>query len=103
MVAPIGDSQYDALQTRLERRFADGFQVGVSYTWSKSMGIEGAPNSDGIALIQIPEFYHLNRALSPFDRTHNLNITNITELPFGAGRRWLNRAASSPRSPAAGR
>ena len=38
----------------------------------------------------IPEFYHLNTALSPFDRTHNLQITNLTELPFGPGRRWLN-------------
>src|SRR5262249_31665721 len=25
----------------------------------------------------------------PFDRTHALHITNITELPFGEGRRWL--------------
>jgi hypothetical protein len=90
VIAPIGDSKYDALQTRLDRRFANGFQVGVSYTLSKSMGIEGAPNSDGIGRIQIPEFYHLNRALSPFDRTHNLNISNIAELPFGRGRRWLN-------------
>src|SRR4029450_12039142 len=91
VVAPIGDSQYDALQTRLDRRFANGFQIGVSYTLSKSMGIEGAPNSDGIALIQIPEYYHLNRALSSFDRTHNLNISNIVELPFGGARRLLNR------------
>jgi hypothetical protein len=89
VVAPIGDSQYDALQTRLDRRFANGFQLGVSYTLSKSMGIEGAPNSDGTALIQIPEYYYLNRALSSFDRTHNLNISNIAELPFGPGRRWL--------------
>jgi hypothetical protein len=90
VIAPIGDSTYDALQTRLDRRFADGFQVGASYTWSKSMGIEDAPNSDGIGRIQIPEFYHLNRALSSFDRTHNLQISNILDLPFGQGRRWLN-------------
>jgi len=90
VVAPIGDSQYDALQTRLDRRFANGFQLGVTYTLSKSTGIEGAPNSDGIAAIQIPEFYDLNRALSSFDRTHNVQISNIMELPFGSGRRWLN-------------
>jgi len=89
VVEPIGDSQYDALQTRLDRRFAGGFQLGVSYTLSKSTGIEGAPNSDGAAAIQIPEYYDLNRALSSFDRTHNLNITSITELPFGPGHRWL--------------
>jgi hypothetical protein len=93
LVAPIGDTQYDALQTRLDRRFANGFQMGVNYTWSKSIGIEGAENSDGSAAIQIPEFYYLNRAPSPFDRTHALHITNITELPFGAGQRWLNSGA----------
>ena len=38
----------------------------------------------------IPEFYHLNTAISPFDRTHNLQITNLTELPFGPGKPWLN-------------
>jgi hypothetical protein len=90
LVTPIGDTKYDALQTRLDRRFANGFQIGVNYTLSKSVGIAGAPRSDGTPLIMIPEFYHLNTAISPFDRTHNLQITNLTELPFGPNRRWLS-------------
>jgi hypothetical protein len=65
--------------------------LGVSSSLSKSMGIEGAPNSDGTAAIKIPEFYHLNRTISSFDRTHNLQFSNIVELPFGQGRRWLGR------------
>ena len=48
------------------------------------------PDSDDALRINIPEYYDLNRSLSDFDRTHNLNITNIVELPFGPGRRWLN-------------
>jgi Carboxypeptidase regulatory-like domain/TonB dependent receptor len=90
IVTNIGDTHYDALQARLDRRFANGIQLGVNYTLSKSMGQAGAPDSDNTPSIQIPEFYHLNWALSPFDRTHNLQITNLTELPFGPGRRWLN-------------
>jgi hypothetical protein len=90
LVTPIGDTKYDALQARLDRRFSNGFQIGVGYTLSKSTGIAGAPRSDGAPRIMIPEFYHLNTAISPFDRTHNLQITNLTELPFGTGRRWLN-------------
>jgi hypothetical protein len=90
VIAPIGDTKYDALQARLDRRFANGFQVGVSYTLSKSVGIAGSPDSDGVPRILIPEFYSLNTARSPFDRTHNLNITNVTEVPFGPNRRWLN-------------
>jgi hypothetical protein len=92
LIAPIGDSQYDALQARLDRRFANGFQMGVSYTLSKSTGITGNPNSDGSLRINIPEYYDLNKGLSDFDRTHNLNITSIIELPFGPQRRWMNDA-----------
>jgi Carboxypeptidase regulatory-like domain len=90
LIAPVGDSQYDALQARLDRRFANGFQMGVSYTLSKSTGISGNPNSDSSLRINIPEYYDLNKSLSDFDRTHNLNITNIFELPFGPHRRWMN-------------
>ncbi len=90
LVTNIGNSKYDALQARLDRRFSRGIQIGVGYTLSKSVGIAGAPDSDNTARIQIPEFYYLNTAISPFDRTHNLQITNLTELPFGRQRRWLN-------------
>jgi hypothetical protein len=69
-------------------RFANGIQLG-SATLSKSTGIAGSPDSDGAPRIMIPEFYSLNTSISPFDRTHNLNITNVTELPFGPGKPWL--------------
>jgi hypothetical protein len=90
LVAPVGDSHYDALQLRLNRRFSNGYQADVHYTWSKSISESGEPNSDNTPRINIPEFFHLNRALSDFDRTHNLQISSIAELPFGKGRRWLN-------------
>jgi hypothetical protein len=90
LIAPIGDSQYDSLQTRLDRRFSNGFQFGVSYTWSKSTGVAGNPNSDGALRINIPEYYDLNLGLSDFDRPHNLNFSTILELPFGPNRRWVN-------------
>jgi len=90
LIAPIGNSRYDALQTRLERRFMNGIQFAVYYTLAKSTGIAGNPNSDGALRINIPEFYDLNKSYSDFDRRHTFNITNITELPFGPNRRWLN-------------
>jgi hypothetical protein len=90
LVAPVGNTSYHALQTRLERRFADGFQVGVNYTLSRNKGIAGAPNSDGAPRINIPEYYHLNYGLSDIDRPHSFHLSNIVELPFGTGRRWLN-------------
>lgn len=90
IVTPIGDSTYHALQTQLNRRFGNGFQLGVNYTYSQARGVAGAPNSDNVAHIQIPEYYHLNYGRSDVDRPHVFNFTNIVELPFGPGRRWLS-------------
>ena len=92
LIAPLGNTTYHALQTRLNRRFRDGIQFGVNYTLSRSEGIAGAPNSDNQPRVRIPEFYHLNKSVSDFDRTHSLHITSIAELPFGRGRLWLNDA-----------
>lgn len=89
-VAPIGNSHYDSLQARLDRRFSDYYQLAVNYTWSKSITTSGANNSDDTLRIPIPQYYYLNRSLSSFDRPHNLQITNMIELPFGKGRRYLN-------------
>ncbi|MPY90281.1 MAG: TonB-dependent receptor plug domain-containing protein [Luteitalea sp.] len=90
LISPIGDSHYDSLQARLQRRFADGFSLQIAYTWSKSITTSGADDHSGSLAINIPEYYHLNRRVSNFDRTHNLQITNISELPFGRGKRFLN-------------
>lgn len=90
MVAPIGGSSYHSLQAQLQRRFADGYSLGVAYTLAKSISDSGSDASDGSVRINIPEFYHLNHTVSGFDRRHRLYITNIMELPFGPGRRWLS-------------
>ena len=49
------------------------------------MGIAGNDDSDGTPRISIPEFYHLNRALSSFDRTHALHILGIMESSSAKG------------------
>jgi carboxypeptidase family protein len=90
LIAPVGNSHYNALQTRLNRRFRDGFSFNVNYTLSRAIGLRGAPNSDNQPAIRIPDLYHLNTGVADFNRTHVLNIRGITELPFGKGRRWLN-------------
>ncbi len=90
LVAPVGNSHYDAMQTRVNRRFSDFYQLDVNYTWSKSITTAGIPDSDNGLRIDIPQFFHLNRSLSNFDRTHSAQISNIIELPFGKGRKWLS-------------
>jgi hypothetical protein len=89
LIAPLGNSHYNGLQTRLSRRFRNGFQFNVNYTLSRAIGIAGAPNSDNQPRVRIPDFYYLNTGISDIDRTHVMNIRGIAELPFGPGRRWL--------------
>ena len=85
LIAPVGNSHYNAIQTRLSRRFNDGFSFNVNYTLSRAIGLRGAPNSDNQPVIRIPDMFELNRGLADFDRTHVLNVRSIAELPFGEG------------------
>jgi hypothetical protein len=89
-VAPVGTNMYDSLQSKLERRFASGVQVAVAYTFSKAIAWSGNENSDGSPRINLPQYFHLNRALSGIDRTHAFHVTSIAELPFGKGKAWAN-------------
>jgi hypothetical protein len=88
-VSPVGNTKYDSLQARLQRRFSGGLLVQMAYTWSKSITNSGTDNSDGTPSINIPEYFDLNRRVSSFDRPHNLQTSYIWELPFGRGKPYL--------------
>jgi Carboxypeptidase regulatory-like domain/TonB dependent receptor len=75
---PDGTGRYDSLQATLNRRFSNGFQLQTSYTFSKSMSW----NTSWMD----PSQFHRNRALSSFDRPHNLQMGWVAELPFGEGK-----------------
>lgn len=87
---PVGTGQYNALQASLSRRMTQGLQFIANYTWSKSIGITNNSYDDG-PRIQAMAYFNLNRAVRDYDRTHNLQMTSIWELPLGTGRRWLNQ------------
>ena len=90
LLGPVGNNKYDSLQTTLARRFTNGFQMNVVYTWSKVIGICCDELSDGSPRVQALPFFGLNRALMPYDRTHNFNASFVAELPFGRGKKFLN-------------
>jgi len=79
-------SNYNALAVSLQRRYASGLQFLLSYTWSKAMDIVDGDNTD------IENYYHPRVTYSPatFDRTHNVQLSGIYDLPFGPGRRFIN-------------
>lgn len=88
----FGVSAYHAGVLRFEKRFAQGFNVLSTYTWSKflnnvdeggaSLGNEGGSYSN---------FYNRRADWGPSDNDirHRFTLSGVYELPFGKGRRWL--------------
>jgi hypothetical protein len=86
-----GNSSYHALQARLDRRFARGFQLAVSYTWSKfldstseGVGYQNLQQADRQNRTSIPVMQgglKLDRGLSDFDRPQRLTIAYLWAVP----------------------
>jgi hypothetical protein len=70
-------SNYNALQTRISRRFAKSFTANFSYVWSRAMD---EADTDGTTI-----GYYLDRrrdyARAGFDHRHTANIDYVYELP----------------------
>jgi len=83
-----GNSAYHAMQWRVDRRFARGFQLGGAYTWSRNIDStsEGVgADSEQENLIESVERKR-ERGLSSYDRTHRFTILYMWSVPnLGAG------------------
>ena len=89
---PIGYSIYHALQAKVDRRFSNGLQVRVAYTWSKLIndGAESGLTESG-AINQNPVDYQKGeRGLSSDDVPQTLVLAYTYELPFGPGKKFFN-------------
>ena len=91
----IGNSSYNALNMRLEKRYSAGLTFLLNYTWSKNMESNGDGDSsyDQNGGTTLPlDTYNLTkeRSYAPLDVPHVLNFSYGYQLPFGAGRPWLN-------------
>jgi hypothetical protein len=91
----IGSSHYNALQTKLQRRFSRGLTTLISYTWSKSIdnssGYFGVENGAGQNGSSVQNYFDpdSNRSVSGYDIPHFFSWFTVYELPFGRGKRWL--------------
>jgi hypothetical protein len=85
----IGASSYNALLLSLQRRFTNGLAFQAGYTWSHSIndGSVGGGESNGPENVNcLPCDY----GPSVFDIRHNIAADVVYDLPFGAGKRFLN-------------
>jgi hypothetical protein len=87
----IANSTYHGLQLLAEKKYSNGLQFLVTYTWSKS--IDDASNADdnvtwlgSFTSLQDPNKPWLERSLSTFDIPHVIQFSYSYDLPFGRGR-----------------
>ncbi len=93
-LVPYQNTYYDSLQTKLTRRLAGSSMIGIVYTLSKT--IDSEDNEElGFLLWPYPAYRSRNKALAGFDRTHNLAIYGVYELPFGRTKRWAKSGVLS--------
>ncbi len=95
-----GESYYNGLQAKLEKRYANGLSFLSTYTWSHAMddsttpgGIEGGINPRNTNII--PLVYELTN--SPFDVRNRFTFNGFYELPFGQGKRYLHNGGWTDR------
>jgi len=92
-----GDTNYQAMLVKFQKRFQSAGNILVSYTWSKWMtNVETAtfwnePSSAGVQ----QDFYNLRADWAPSsnDVPHNLVVSYSLGLPFGQGKKFLPGAS----------
>ncbi len=78
------NANYNALGVKLERTMSNDLQFLASYTFSKAMDDTDGDNQD------VEDYYNarLTYGRASFDRTNNLELSGIYQLPFGPGKKF---------------
>jgi len=84
----LGDTWYNAMHLKWERRFSQGLSFMTSYAWGKLLLEDVGPD----IWTNLPPFTPPGylRGRSANDRKHILTINGIYELPVGRGRKFAS-------------
>ena len=86
-------SLYNALQVKLDRRFASGLAITTAYTWGKAMSYQ--TSDDGGLMFYVTGQERRNYAPADFNRTHAFVQSYVYDLPLGKGKRYLADGAAA--------
>ncbi|MFB3901908.1 MAG: TonB-dependent receptor domain-containing protein [Acidobacteriota bacterium] len=90
----LSNSIYHAMQAKVERRFSRGFSLLGTFTWSKLIDDSSSDWGGFWSLDTLgQDFYNRrgDRSVSAGDIPARLSVASIVELPFGPGKKWLNK------------
>jgi hypothetical protein len=96
-VAGVDNSNYNSLSARVTQRLTKGLTYLVGFTWSKAIDEGSGLRTNGSDPLWPDNTYDLKlmRGLAEFDVRRRLITSFNYELPFGAGKSWLNNGALS--------
>jgi hypothetical protein len=102
--ASVGNMNYNALQAVLQKRYGNGLEAQVSYSFQKCMtnddgyyGTWGATTQAGPSGNYWQNLYNPNGdyARCYWDSTHVLSAYAVYDLPFGRGKRFGNNVPAA--------
>jgi hypothetical protein len=94
----LGKANYHAMQWSVTKRFSSGSSLTFNYSFSKSIDLTSAAESNfahfssGILLNSYARY--LNKGISDFDITHQVNGYAVLALPFGKGQKFFRNVHS---------
>jgi Carboxypeptidase regulatory-like domain/TonB dependent receptor-like, beta-barrel len=100
-LSSAGSSNYLAMEIGLRRRFSQGLQYQISYTWSHAIdnqsdifeGVPTDPRTGAFALAGFTRQFdaRVDRGNASFDQRHNLVVNAIWDLPkLPVNAAWVN-------------
>jgi len=99
-INPIGSVSYNGLQSSLQKRFSQGLTFLLAYTFSKSMGnvdsnngVSSGAENQIFAASFYQDYYNprAERAVTSSDIPHVVALSYTYELPFGRGKKFMDR------------
>jgi hypothetical protein len=89
-----GYSNYNALQVDFRQRTWHGMQFDANYTWSHTLGISTPNNWQGQVNVFSLRDMKLSYGPTLYDLRHVVHINGTYDLPFGKGKKFLNRGGA---------
>ena len=99
----VGQSTYNALEAKLERRFHNGLNLLAAYTFSKTLTDADSAfpffsvfqSNNFAGTVQNPFNLKTEKAVSLQDTPHAVVISYLYELPAGPGKKYLSHGVGS--------
>ena len=89
-----GDSTYESLQVKAEKRFSGGNSILVAYTHAKLISntdtITGWLENGGTGGVQDWNNFRAEKSLASFDTPDRLVVSYVLDVPVGKGRKYMS-------------